>query len=364
MFRVLPWLLLAWAAACSLPPAGDATTETASTARWPLPPAQLRIDNPGGFELTVAVVLGDETIEVARPGRAPAVTLSLAPAAYVVSVHTRHGERELAAPLLPASLGADRTLTLHVPTRSARFITDAYREYTFVPAGPAVIGDTLGVGQEDERPARIVDVAAFWLGSTEVTNLEYAEFLTACAHVDPTWCDFGSRKCRLARGDDGKWTTTASGLPVVTVSLAGAEAYCAWRTAVTSVQHRLPTEVEWEKAARGPRSYVFAYGNVYRRTAANQESGTLNEIRGYLPTGLFLFDMTGNAFEWTSDPYRARPDAEPVPGFQVLRGGSFVLDGMYLRNSFRMRQRPDVRSDDIGFRVLREVQPGDLEDDA
>ena len=98
-------------------------------------------------------------------------------------------------------------------------------------------------------------------------------------------------------------------------------------------------------------------------------SGAPVILPAYDPSnGYGLLDVTGNAFEWTRDVYVFDPTidreqvgqfhADGAEAYRVLRGGSFVLDGVYLRNSFRMRLRPDVRTDDIGFRVLREAAPG------
>lgn len=319
----------------------------------------LCIGNEARLPLTLEAVDADVLRPLAALGDEATMTVDLRPGAYALRARGAHGEFALPIPLFPDVLPADQTLRIEVADRPTAAADDP--EFAFVPAGPAVIGDTLGVGQEDERPARIVVVPAFWLGRREVTNAEYAAFLTAVRATGSgapavRWCAFDSRKCRLARGTDGVWTTDAPTLPVVTVSLAGAEAYCAWRTQVTGVRHRLPREVEWEKAARGPASFVFAYGNVYRRHAANQESGALRPVAQAPADGFGLFDLTGNAFEWTGDAYPTGASAPAdEPEFQVLRGGSFVLDGMYLRNSFRMRQRPDVRTDDIGFRVARDT---------
>jgi formylglycine-generating enzyme required for sulfatase activity len=316
--------------------------------------ARLRVANPARLPLSLAVVDGDEVRPLAELGDAATHELHVVPGAYVVRARMADGVLELAAPLLPKALPAGAVLRVVVtpPPESAR----TGHDFVFVPAGPAVIGDTLGIGQEDERPVRIVDVPAFLLARSELSNAEFVEFLDAVGEVDAGWCAFDSKKFRCARDADGKWTTDAPDLPVVTVSLAGALAYCEWRTRATGVRHRLPSEVEWEKAARGPASFVFAYGNVYRRDAANQESGTLRAKAGFRANGFGLCDMTGNAFEWTSDAWQdgVQPHAATAE-FQVLRGGSFVLDGMYLRNSFRMRQRPDVRTDDIGFRVARDL---------
>ncbi|HEX6812537.1 MAG TPA: SUMF1/EgtB/PvdO family nonheme iron enzyme [Planctomycetota bacterium] len=319
--------------------------------------AHLQVDNPSRLPLSLEVVDGDGRKPVADLGDATAIALDVVPGAYVLRARTAGGDLELPAPLFANTLPAGATLRLAVtpPPPDARTVPD----FAFVPAGPAVIGDTLGIGQQDERPVRIVDVPAFLLARSEVTNAEFAAFLDAAREVDARWCALDSKKFRCSRGANGKWSTDAPSLPVVTVSLAGAQAYCAWLTQTTGVRHRLPTEVEWEKAARGPASFVFAYGNVYRRDAANQESGALGAKAGFAANGFGLWDMTGNAFEWTSDAWSdPQQPARSAPGeFHVLRGGSFVLDGMYLRNSFRMRQRPDVRTDDIGFRVARDL-PG------
>ncbi|MFY9304605.1 MAG: SUMF1/EgtB/PvdO family nonheme iron enzyme, partial [Rhodoluna sp.] len=224
--------------------------------------------------------------------------------------------------------------------------------WCWIPPGPALIGDVLGVGAEDERPARIEQIDGFWLGRCEVTNAEYVDFLSAQADIDERWIDLRSRKCLIQVTESGGYETDAPRMPVVMVSFYGAQAYCQWLTRTTGVVHRLPNEAEWEKAARGPESSTYSYGNVYRLALANQESGSLKPIGSYAPTGVGLYDMTGNVFEWMSNEHD--PAAPSGTMNQALRGGSFVLDGMYLRNSFRMRQSQSVMTDDIGFRVARE----------
>jgi len=343
----LPIALLAtWmAAACQPDPLG------------PVPcPATLQIENPQRWPLALAGVVGDELQPLTELGDRATLAVEVRPGAYVVHARTPCGVVALPAPMFAEALPANRTVTLVVPTLGTAAFADA--DFAFVAAGPCVLGDTLGIGQEDERPARIEHVPAFWLQRHEVTNREFVEFLRAAGgDVAASWCAFDSRKFRCSRSGAGVWSTDAPTLPVVTVSLAGAQAYCAWRTRVTGVRHRLPRESEWEKAARGPASLVFSYGNVYRRTGANQESGVLLPVGSFAANGYGLHDTTGNAFEWTSDAWRdpTRPERARGDEFQVLRGGSFVLDGTYVRNSFRMRQRPDVRADDIGFRVARDL---------
>jgi len=229
--------------------------------------------------------------------------------------------------------------------------------WRWIPAGPAIIGDTLGVGREDERPARIVDVASFWMAKKETTNDQYAEFLSAQDQIDDRWIDLESRKCLIQKQTNGEAYAAApnvehSGqMPVVMVSLSGALAYCDWLEKKTGQLIRLPNEIEWEKSARGPESFVYSYGNIYKQALANQESGELKPVGSYQPNSFGLYDMTGNVFEWMSNQNDASSDKIYN---QSLRGGSFVLDGMYLRNSFRMRQSKSVMTDDIGFRVAKD----------
>lgn len=232
--------------------------------------------------------------------------------------------------------------------------------WCWIPGGPTVMGDTLGVGREDERPARLVSVPGFWMAEHEITNREYAGFLSAIAKSGKTipedWIDLRSRKCRIQKSkastNDRKFESDADELPVVMVSLKGALQYCDWLSQKTGQTYRLPSELEWEKAARGPELFVYSYGNIYKQSLANQESGKLKPVGSYAPNSYGLYDMTGNVFEWMSDV--ADPSKSETVLNHSLRGGSFILDGMYLRNSFRMRQSPEVMTDDIGFRVVRE----------
>lgn len=239
----------------------------------------------------------------------------------------------------------------------------------WVPPGTVRIGDRLGVGQEDERPVRSIALPGLWFAVHETTNREYAEFLSSVDEVDPCWAALDSRKFRITKAAKGDYTTDAPDLPVVTVSHAGALAFCRWRTQSTGEQHRLPSEAEWERAARGPQDSTYAYGNTYTQAAANQESGVLKTVGSFPPNGFGLFDMTGNAFEWMADAYQSDAYKRPYRGavlpqgeatYRVLRGGSFVLDGIYLRNAMRMRLRPQVRADDVGFRYV--VDPNTNED--
>lgn len=296
--------------------------------------------------------------------RSPRLALRLPPGRYAVRLG-RGGPR-VPLPLPPGQPGSA------APPEETRLTVLPWPPpdpgWCWIPPGPALRGDELGVGQEDERPLAAPSTAGFWLARCETTNAQYAQFLDALGReaVDPGWLDLGGPMCRVRWDPDrGGFATDAPDLPVVTVSFAGAVAYCEWRTAATGVVHRLPSETEWEKAARGPGSRVYAYGDTFRTDAANQESGRLAAVGSFAPNAFGLFDMTGNAFEWTGDLYRreAGNGADPAgpSGHRSLRGGSFVLDGIFVRNSMRMHLRPEVRADDVGFRVLREAVPADFD---
>lgn len=333
----------------------------------------LRIANPGGHRLRL---LAAPTLDGASESRSQELGAvaewrgEVRPGPYRLEVADVSGG-SIALPIPAfANLASAGELVIDVPFRFAIAETG----WVWIPPGLALRGDVLGVGQEDERPAHLVRLPSYFMAVDETSNADYVAFLNDVGAAEEAWLDLGSLKCRIKRdASGGPFTTDAPHLPVVTVSFAGAEAFAAWRTRRDPAGrvYRLPTEAEWEKAARGPDSAVFDYGDVYRRGAANQESGTLREVGAFGARGFGCRDLTGNAFEWVADDYDAaayascagrivdapsvsRPKRESPSSYRTLRGGSFVLDGMYLRNSFRMRQRAAVRSDDIGFRLVRE----------
>lgn len=322
------------------------------------------VTNRSGAPLLLRRAVRDGWGPPTRLGSTPTIRLELPPGRYALQPGDDPSHR-VPLPLPTAGLGfspPEETLVVVEPWPADE------TGWCWIPGGLALRGDELGVGQEDERPLSTPCTAAFWLARHETTNAQFAAFLNAIGRdaVDRRWLDLDGAKCRVQWDADAEaFATDAPDLPVVTVSWPGAVAYCEWRTRTTGTRHRLPTETEWEKAARGPGSRVYAYGDTCTTAAANQESGRLRACGAFAPNGFGLFDMTGNAFEWTADRYlRNAYGPHPSDGgprdereFRALRGGSFVLDGIFCRNSMRMRLRPDVRADDVGFRVLREAAP-------
>lgn len=325
------------------------------------------VENRTGQSLELVRVDGPETTVVAECRANTTLTVDAPLGIYCLQSpwdKSRQGRIQIPLPLLadgqviPLQIdsagetvaGEPKSLSLVIDERSW---TRSAAGFCWVPPGPAVIGDRLGIGQPDERPVRVVELSGFWIGETEVTNAEYAQFLSEQSDVNAEWLDLESRKCRIKPEGD-TYITTDPKLPVVTVTYAGAEAYADWLAKKLEVPCRLPTEFEWEKAARGPYSFVYDYGNVYLPPGANQESGRLLPVQQFGRRGFGTWDMTGNAFEWVAGRETPRYAGDSMT--HLLRGGSFVLDGMYLRNSFRMRQSPATMTDDFGFRIVCESE--------
>jgi formylglycine-generating enzyme required for sulfatase activity len=222
-------------------------------------------------------------------------------------------------------------------------------ELAEIPAGPFTMGYSGGL--EDEQPEHEVDLPAYGIDIFEVTNVQFAAFVEATGYETDAE-QGGSNKTWRTEYTDGK-----DNVPVVRVSWNDATAYCAW------VGKRLPTEPEWEKAARGPEGFLYPWGNDFEPTFANgKDSG----LRGPVNVGTFgegvspygLFDMAGNVWEWTDSWYQAYPGnttGSPYYGqeFRVLRGGGWFDTETELRTTRRSANVPTAANDDIGFRCAR-----------
>lgn len=194
-----------------------------------------------------------------------------------------------------------------------------------VPAGVFLMGSE--EGPADERPRHEVRLDEFFIDRTQVTNRAFALFLDAVGPRGPRgerYFDADDGDARIHRRN-GKWRADAGheDHPVVEVSWYGALAYCAW------VGKRLPTEAEWEKAARGTDGRRYPWGDeAPDRTRAHFGAGW-NEllsvgklIKGASPYG--ALDMAGNGWEWVSSAYRPYPydpaDGREDPSSEQVRG--------------------------------------------
>lgn len=209
-----------------------------------------------------------------------------------------------------------------------------------IPGGEFSYGDT----------GDIRYLPGYRIGKYPVTNAQYARFLEThpelpAPFVDADWAHSYNWDPESRRHSEGR-----SNQPVVLVTLHEAQIYCEW------VGGRLPTEEEWERAARGDDGRTFPWGEVANPAYANsRESG----LGGLTPVGLYLegaspyglLDMAGNVWEWTSSDFDTQT--------KVIRGGAWNFSLESARTSARECSRPDNRSHGIGFRVAFDLPAGE-----
>ena len=266
-----------------------------------------------------------------------------------------------------------RTVGLQVIQGSVRrnvsqdvLVSVASEEMVLVEAGEFVMGSAAAVGSDDERPTHRVHVGGYAIRKYEVTNGQFADFLnTLGKNEDDDGHRFVDLDVSRIAFDDGVFDVGLDWQdhPVVAVTWYGATSYAAWAGG------RLPTEAEWEKAARGVYAGEWPWGDVWDASACNTwEAGPHQTTAvGAYPTGVSPYgahDMTGNASEWVSDWYQAdyyeaSPDNDP-PGpdegqFRVLRGGSWAEGNEKCRPASRFAQAPDSADADFGFRIVMDV---------
>jgi formylglycine-generating enzyme required for sulfatase activity len=246
----------------------------------------------------------------------------------------------LLAAFLAASLGwAQERVAIDAP--AGRICRRDPVEMAAVPSGDFLMGSDDPEADLDERPVARIHVEAFWIDRVEVTNARYGVCVEAGACSLPVG---------IALGD-----ATKVDHPVTIVSWTQAAAYCRW------VGKRLPTEAEWEKAARGVDGRRYPWGSRFEagRVNAGYTAGTA-AVGGY-PGGASpygLLDMAGNVWEWTSSLYRPYPydpgDGREDPtgrGARVNRGGNWYYGAWYVRTTYRATADHIYRRiADLGFR--------------
>jgi len=262
----------------------------------------------------------------------------------------------------------------------------------FVPGGAFTMGTSAEPwALDNERPAHEVAVEAFFIDTTPVTCGAYAEFLDSGGYEDPKWwsergwayrSEHGIDAPRFWKREQDGWWRTRFGVyekvpaaePVVHVSFHEAEAYAAW------AGRRLPTEPEWEKAARFDpatgRSRRFPWGdeeptpdhaNLGQRHLRPAEVGAYPA--GVSPLG--VHQLIGDVWEWTSSGFEAYPGFAAFPykeysevffggDYRILRGGSFGTDAAAIRGTFRNWDHPIRRQIFSGFRCARDARPSEV----
>ena len=244
-----------------------------------------------------------------------------------------------------------------------------------IPAGPFLMGSSSAdpLAGSNEQPQHTLTLPDYWIGQTEVTNAQFRPFVEGDGYTNRSYwtADGWAWKEELRRTqpyywDDARWN--GDNQPVVGVSWFEAVAYCFWLSAQTGHPFRLPTEAEWEKAARGPTGRIWPWGNRWEAGRCNSDELGLGRTS---PVGSFpnaggdyhIYDMAGNVYEWCATarrkPYPYTVEEEWTAAYlerdesRVLRGGSWALEQKYARGAYRSSYyaRGDYFNDDVGLRV-------------
>ncbi len=210
-----------------------------------------------------------------------------------------------------------------------------------IPAGSFLMGEDSG--RASNQPQREVYLDAYYIQKTEVTVSQFLEFLAATDYRSIGWQDLPE---------------DPSNLPATRVLWRDADVYCEW------LGLRLPTEAEWEKAARGTGGRFYPWGNDWQPRNADGADSGFDDVRpvGSYPQGASpygLLDMSGNAAEWVSDYYDAayytyspseNPQGTSIVLDHVLRGGSFASSPEKLTTFFRNSSHSVLPNPRVGFR--------------
>jgi formylglycine-generating enzyme required for sulfatase activity len=219
----------------------------------------------------------------------------------------------------------------------------------------------MGSDAENETPQHQVTLPEYWIGKHPVTHAQYAEFIKQAGHPAPKKAGWFGKKAPQKKLDH----------PVVSVSWYDCMAYCQWLSEQSGRNYRLPSEAEWEKAARGEDGRAYPWGNEWDAARCNHDGESTTPVTAYAnsasPYG--CLDMAGNVWEWTSTlwgpdwlepefsyPYdredgREAADAGPEVN-RIFRGGAYGEDIAQLRCSARRWYAPEHADLRRGFRVV------------
>ena len=225
-----------------------------------------------------------------------------------------------------------------------------------IPAGEFEMGD----GKDANCPKHTIELSEYWMGVYCVTNRKYGKFVAETKHRAPDQSDYSSLP---SVWKNGQCPAEKLDHPVVCVSWDDAVAYAKWAGL------SLPTEAQWEKAARGPKGLIFPWGNHWNankcRNDKNKGNGQTATVWDYLKgtSGYGTLQQSGNVWEWCADwhedsYYGKSPKKDPTGpnggSHRVCRGGCWFLDGAtYFRGSDRHGIDPAYRSGLLGFPLVR-----------
>ncbi|MEW6731962.1 MAG: formylglycine-generating enzyme family protein [Acidobacteriota bacterium] len=241
---------------------------------------------------------------------------------------------------------------------------------TRIPGGSFEMGSINN--RPSEAPVHTVELDSFEIGIYEITNEEFESFVKLAKY----YTDAERQNSQIT------WRSLyqpgRENYPVVLVSWYDAVKYCNWLSEVTGDYYRLPTEAEWEYAARGKfTGKSYPWGDEMNTEMANYDAETdserasfvelplefIHSVGSYFPNGYGLYDVTGNVWEWCQDWYhenyyqispKARPQGPEQGSYKVMRGGSWINNADYCRVSFRNFNTPSYNNiPNVGFRVVK-----------
>ncbi|MGI8786274.1 MAG: formylglycine-generating enzyme family protein [Pyrinomonadaceae bacterium] len=219
-----------------------------------------------------------------------------------------------------------------------------------ISSGESTVGGEVMLSKDEgtlKMPLRRVSVADFAIGETEVTNAQYAEFVEAAKHKSPLdW-------------KDGKFLPGTGDEPVTNITWADANDYCAWLSKELGATVRLPSEAEWERAARGDTDNKYPWGNKWNDEAAQsvETNGKIRSVKslsaGRSPFG--VYEMVGNVWEWTSDlvvDEFGKPVLHENSKRRIMKGGSAKENRKDLTIDVSAARPEDNASAWLGFRYV------------
>lgn len=266
-------------------------------------------------------------------------------------------------------------------------------EMVFVKGGTFIMGITAG-GDSDERPAHKVTVDSFYISKYEITHKQFIEFLNDAGvsddgeYNDHEVIDLDDRDCAIGYKNGryyfkGSLHAESEDCPVIEVTFYGATEFCNWlskKARLTSTYegeeeeircnfqangYRLPTEAEWDFAARGgikSRGYKFSGSEEAGLVAWHLDNAgkKTHEVGQKLPNELGIYDMSGNVWEWCWDykntytiDAQTNPTGPAKGSRRVRRGGSWAYGAKFVRCFFRRFSIPEYGNSDLGFRIVR-----------
>jgi formylglycine-generating enzyme required for sulfatase activity len=215
------------------------------------------------------------------------------------------------------------------------------------------------LADDNELPQHKVELPEYWMAKTPVTNAQYQAFVQASRHSAPQhW-------------QGGKIPQDKEQHPVVYVKWEDATAFCQWASQASGQKIALPTEAQWEKAARGTDGWIYPWGDAApdaNRCNFEMDVKDTTPVGKYSPQGDSPYgcvDMAGNVWEWCADWFdekeysrRAKsqvhdPQGSASGSYRVLRGGAWVHNGRFVRCARRVRDTPSLVFNDVGFRPAR-----------